>query len=284
MGGFHGVRKEKIRYRGTIANSRKELDSTWGRVILSREREQMSKKRKKPLTKIKRSKKYLTPISKGVKRKSRKFLRDKKGRFKRVVVHHKKRNKKGRFKRVVHGKTRKKKFQSKKLIHRKPKKRTLHQKRKKLSKRYKGAKKEQIGFLVEHNVPHEAYVLDHTLHFVDGEPVIGINSETLKNITNDFRKQFNRGIQFARLLIEYRVGRGRGKKQITNKWVSTPRMQLADDDSYQDILSAFLSLSIPLYDYDANYFGQERGTNIKIYIEKVHIELFNLELEESINI
>lgn len=181
--------------------------------------------------------------------------------------------------------TKSKRRQPKKLKKKLPKR--IHTKRKqgvKRSKSYKGARKEQLSFLVEHSVKHEAFVLKHSVHFVNGEPVVGIDARTLKAITNDYRNRFTRGLQFGRLLIEYEVGRGRGKRRIQNRWVSTPRMQLTDDDSYQDLLTAFTDLSIPLYDYDANYFGEENGSRITIIIKKVHLELFNLHVEKSISL
>ncbi len=235
----------------------------------------MSKKRKKPKPahRVKRSRK-LTRKKPSSQIKKSKFYRDKMGRFSKRIAHRKvKRIAHRKVKRIVHRKV-------KRIAHRKVK-RVVHRKK---VVTYRGAKREQIGFLVEHHVPHEAFTLDHSIHFVDGEPVVGIDATTLKNITNDFRHKFNRGAQFARLLIEYHVGRGKGKKRLNYKWVSTPRILLNDDDSYQDLLSAFLSLSIPLYEYDATYFGEEKDTSIKIIVHRVHIELFNLEVEPSIEL
>ncbi len=231
----------------------------------------MSKKRK-PVKAKHRGKRFkVNPTSKkkSSQIKKQKFRRDKLGRFARKV------RRKIAFPRKVRRKlTPPRKVRRKLTPPRKG--------RRKIAIRYRGAKREQIGFLVEHHVPHEAFILDHSIHFVDGEPVVGINAKTLQEITNDFRHKFNRGVQFGRLLIEYHVGRGRGKKRMYNKWVSTPRIQLADDDSYQDLLSAFLGLSIPLYEYDATYFGEEKNTSIKIIVHRVHIELINLQVEPSI--
>lgn len=136
-------------------------------------------------------------------------------------------------------------------------------------------KKIRLQFLEDNFVPrksYDAYELTWTFHRVQGEPVAGINAGELQKLCNRFLAKHPTGLRKGRLIVNYKYRSGGSVKK---RAVGTERVFLYDKDSWQDLLSAYNSVVLTLYDYDAEKFDEEKTP--QIYIDSVVLELLHVE-------
>ncbi|MGH7249343.1 MAG: hypothetical protein ACREGC_00030, partial [Minisyncoccia bacterium] len=103
-----------------------------------------------------------------------------------------------------------------------------------------------------------------------------------RQLVNNFISRFNRGLPFARIIINYSVGRGRGKLRVIRA-VGTSRIPIEDTQDWLKVLSSFNDLSLRLFDGDSDKLTEnETGENYKII--NVVLELINLDLDRSVDV